>query len=427
MQSMELSVLIFYGVIVLLVLDYAFDRWLEAINIRQWNKPLPKGVASMYDKESYAKAKAYALANYRMSLISSSISTLFIVLFLLFNGLSILDHWVYAVLGFDKPIIAALLFFGVIAVVLALINLPFSFYSTFVIEQKFGFNKTSLKTFLLDLLKSSLLSLILGAGILSLIVKLYLVFGANFWLFAWLVMAIIMLLVSMFYSNIIVPLFNKQQALEAGELRTAIDEFAKKVGFKLDNIYVIDGSKRSTKANAYFTGLGPKKRIVLYDTLIQEHSTEELVAILAHEIGHYKHKHTRISLVLSLLQSAIMLYLLSLFIAPGGVVAEATARAFDVLPSFQIGVLIFGILYSPISQLVGILMNVFSRRNEYQADAFAAKNASAVDLSQALIKLSKNNLSNLNPHPYYVFVNYSHPPLLFRLNALRRLKETDLE
>jgi STE24 endopeptidase len=230
-----------------------------------------------------------------------------------------------------------------------------------------------------------------------------------------------MLFMTLFYSNIIVPLFNKQTPLEEGVLRTAIDAFAQKVGFKLDNIYVIDGSKRSTKANAYFTGLGAKKRIVLYDTLIADHSIEELVAVLAHEIGHYKKKHTRLSLILSLLQTGVMFYLLSLFIAPGGEIAQAAADALGGKSSFQIGVMVFGILYTPISTLLGIFMNIISRKNEYEADAFAKEHYSGKHLSQALIKMSVKHLSNLSPHPAFVFVNYSHPPLMARLAAMGKL------
>jgi len=228
-----------------------------------------------------------------------------------------------------------------------------------------------------------------------------------------------MILLTMFYSRLIVPIFNKRTPLEDGELKTGIANFGEKVGFELDNVFVIDGSKRSTKANAYFSGLGAKKRIVLYDTLINDHTVDEVVAILAHEVGHYKHKHTRSSILISLAQTGLMLFILSLFIAPGGEIANASAVAVNSKASFQIGILIFGILYSPVSEMLGIMMNWISRKNEYQADAFAKKYSSGVDLSNALIKLSANNLSNINPHPAFVFVHYSHPPLLFRLNKLK--------
>lgn len=416
---MELSNIIFFTVVLLLIFDFISDQWLSYLNAKQWNKPLPKEVASLYDESTFARAKNYAQINNKTDFIKSSISIILVLMVLYFNGLSWLDKLSYEIAGENSPILSALVFFGIIGVFSSILGLPFSIYSTFVIEQKFGFNKTTPKTFILDLIKSSILGIVIGAIILSIIIKLFLVFTTDFWIFAWIVLSVIMLFMTMFYSNLIVPLFNKQTPLEEGELRTAIGDFADKVGFKLDNIYVINGSKRSTKANAYFTGLGSKKRIVLYDTLINDHTTEELVAVLAHEIGHYKHKHTRTSLIISLVQSAFMLFLLSLFINTDGEIAKATAEAFGTKISFQMGVLIFGILFSPISLIIGIAMNYISRKNEYQADAFAAKNASAKDLSEALTKLTKNNLGNLNPHPTYVFINYSHPPLLFRLKAIR--------
>jgi len=240
-----------------------------------------------------------------------------------------------------------------------------------------------------------------------------------FWIYAWLVVAVFSIFMSMFYSNLIVPLFNKQTPLKEGELRSSIEDFAQKVGFKLDNIFVIDGSKRSAKANAYFTGLGPKKRIVLYDTLINDMETDELVAVLAHEIGHYKKNHIIQGLIISLIQTGIVLFIFSLLID-----SPLLSKALGVEePNFHIGLIAFGILYSPVSFVLGIFMNMLSRKNEYQADAFAAKNYRPEALASALKKLSVKNLSNLTPHPKYVFFNYSHPPLLERLNHLKTFEE----
>jgi len=378
---------------------------------------LPKEFKGIYDQEKYQTAMDYSKANSKVGIISSLLSFVIILLALFLGWFSMLDSVVNQ--WFEGSIFRALAFFGILGVASSVMSLPFSIYSTFVIEERFGFNKTNAKTFILDLLKGALLSAVLGGIILSVIVFLYLKLGTSFWWAAWLVVAGFMLFMTMFYSNIIVPLFNKQTPLEDGELRTAISNFSTKVGFKLDNIYVIDGSKRSTKANAYFTGLWAKKRIVLYDTLIKDHTTEELVAVLAHEIGHYKKKHTRTSLILGLLQTGLLLFLLSLFIAPGGEIAQAAADALGAQPSFQIGVLVFGILFAPISTILGIFMNIISRKNEYEADAFARDYYSGEQLSQALIKMSVNHLSNLNPHPAFVFVNYSHPPLMARLKGLR--------
>ena len=414
---MQLSNIIFVSVILIFILGFIFDRVLSYLNQNSWKKDLPSQFKGIYNVEKYHVAMNYSIINAKSGALESSLSFGVILLVLYFGGFGKLDAMVNQM--FDTPIIRALAFFGVLSFVTSILSIPFSIYSTFVIEEKFGFNRTDLKTFVLDLFKGALLSAIFGGLILSLIVFLYIQLGASFWWAAWLVVAVFMLFMMLFYSNVIVPLFNKQTPLEDGGLRTSIDEFARKVGFDLENIYVIDGSKRSTKANAYFTGLGAKKRIVLYDTLIADHTNEELVAILAHEIGHYKKKHTRQSMILGLLQAALLLFLLSIFIAPGGAIAQAAADAIGAEPSFQIGVLIFGILYTPISTIMGIFMNTISRKNEYEADAFAKEYYSGEYLSQALIKMSVKHLSNLNPHPAFVYVNYSHPPLLDRLKGLK--------
>ncbi len=412
-----MSDFIFKALVIILLLEFVFERLLSYLNRRNWSEEIPEAFRGIFDAEKYKEARAYSAANYKTGIISSTVSLLIMLTALFFGWFGLLDQWVNGIT--ENPVLRALLFFGIIGLASGIISLPFSLYHTFVIEERFGFNKTDLKTFVLDLIKSMLLSAVLGAIILGIIVWLYLKLGADFWWAAWLVVAAFMVFMMMFYSNLIVPLFNKQKPLEEGPLRDAIQEFAAKVGFKLDNIYVIDGSRRSTKANAYFTGLGAKKRIVLYDTLIEGHSVEELVAVLAHEIGHYKKKHTVQSLILGLLQTGLLFYLLSLFIAPGGAVAQAAAEALQAQPNFQIGVLVFGILYTPLSTLLGIFMNYLSRRNEFQADAFAREHYSGKALSEALLKMSVKHLSNLNPHPAYVFVHYSHPPLIQRLQALQ--------
>jgi STE24 endopeptidase len=298
-----------------------------------------------------------------------------------------------------------------------------------VIEEKFGFNKTTPKTFLFDKIKGLLLGAVIGGGLLSLIVFIYQSSGSHFWLLVWAVVTIFMIFMTMFYSNLIVPLFNKQTPLETGKLRDAIEAFAIKAGFRLKNIYVINGSLRSKKANAYFTGLGMKKRIVLYDTLINDHTTEELVAVLAHEIGHYKKKHTLVGIILAVLQTGLMLFFLSLFIKPGSSVSQALCQSLagfsdqPVQQSFYMGILAFGMLYSPLSLVLGIFFNMLSRSNEYAADRFAGTWYDPRFLMEALKKLSVNNLSNLRPHPAYVFFYYSHPTLLQRLEKLGNIKD----
>jgi STE24 endopeptidase len=296
-----------------------------------------------------------------------------------------------------------------------LLNLPFSVYDTFVIEKKFGFNLTTPGTFVLDLIKSLILGAVIGGGLMALIIWIYGKTGSWFWILTWGVVTLFSLFMAMFYSNLIVPLFNKQTPLPEGELRTAIHEFAQKVGFKLDNIFIINGSKRSSKGNAYFSGLGPKKRIVLYDTLINELTVNELVAVLAHEIGHYKKKHVLVALIIGVIQTGVLLFLFSVFVK-----SPSLSRALGVAePNFHIGMVAFGILYSPVSLVTGLFVSKMSRRNEFKADQFAAENFDPAALASALKKLSVQNLSNMTPHPLYVFFHYSHPPLLQRLEKLR--------
>lgn len=403
---------IFYIIVAILVFDYFLERLLDYLNSLLWSNKLPEELEGIYDADKYKKSQEYTRTNTRFSIYSDTISFLAMMLMLFLGGFAFLDHEVWAVT--DHPILMSLLFFGILALASDLLSLPFSIYGTFVIEEKFGFNKTTVKTYILDKLKGLLLGAIIGGGLLSLVVWIYMVSGVYFWLIAWGLISGFMIFMSMFYSNLIVPLFNKQIPLEEGELRNAIEAFSKKTSFKINNIYVIDGSKRSSKANAYFTGLGAKKRIVLYDTLIEEHTKGELVAVLAHEVGHYKKKHTLSGMILSILQTGLMLFILSRFIG-NPVLSEALGAS---QPSFHMGLIAFGLLYSPLSLLLGLVMNTISRKNEFAADRFSAENYDPLALSDALKKLSVNNLSNLRPHPVYVFFYYSHPPLLKRLQAL---------
>jgi len=409
-----MSQILFYIIIGLLVADFILERFLEYLNSTQWSDQLPEEEKDIYDAQEYQKQQAYEKVNFRFSMISSSFSFMLMFLMVLFAGFALVNNWALSVSV--NPILTALVFFGILLLASDILTTPFSIYDTFVIEEKFGFNKTSPKTFVLDKLKGYLLGAIIGGGLLALIIYIYQLTTTNFWIYAWLVITGFSVFMVLFYSSLIVPLFNKQTPLQEGELKTAIEKFSAKVGFKLDNIYVIDGSKRSTKANAYFTGFGAKKRIVLYDTLINDMTTNELVAVLAHEIGHYKKHHVIWSLLLGTLQTGIVLFIFSLFVGSPELSAALGVEA----PSFHIGLIAFGILYSPISMITGLFMNVFSRKNEYEADAFAAKYFDANELASALKKLSVKNLSNLRPHPAYVFFHYSHPTLLQRLRALKQ-------
>lgn len=406
------KILIF--IYIILVFDFILERILSYLNSVKRNRPVPPELDGVYDKETYQKSLAYKAANEKLGLFTSIFSFVLILLMLVFQGFAFVDSFSRQIT--EYPILLALVFFGILFLVSDLLGTPFDLYGTFVIEEKYGFNKTTPKLFILDKLKAYLIGAIIGGGLLSLFIWFYYKMGSNFWIYIWLIFIAFSVFMIMFYSNLIVPLFNKQKPLEEGELRDAITGFSVKAGFKLQNIYVIDGSKRSTKANAYFTGLGPKKRIVLYDTLIKQLSTDEIVAVLAHEIGHYKKKHTLIGLAASVVQIGLTLYILSLFLGN-----PALNEALGVYkPAIHIGLLVFGILYSPISTILGLIMNVVSRKNEYEADNYAASFGLGDSLIEGLKKLSKNNLSNLNPHPAYVFFHYSHPTLLQRIKALKK-------
>ncbi|MEL7586580.1 MAG: M48 family metallopeptidase [Prolixibacteraceae bacterium] len=403
---------IFWIIVAILTADFILERYLDYLNTTRWSAELPEEVKGIYDEEEYRKQQAYSKINHQFGMITSTFGFVLIMLMLFFQGFALVNGWALSVS--ESPVWSALIFLGILMLASDILTTPFDLYSTFVIEEQFGFNKTTVKTYILDKLKGWLLGAVIGGGLLALIIWIYLITGENFWLFVWLVISGFSILMVMFYSSLIVPLFNKQALLEEGELKNAIRTFAAKVGFQLDNIYVIDGSKRSTKANAYFTGLGSKKRVVLYDTLIQDMNISELVAVLAHEIGHYRKKHVLWSLLLGILQTGLMLFVFSRFIE-----SPALSEALGVKkPAFHIALITFGILYAPLSSVIGIAMNVFSRKNEYEADAYAARHYNGSALAEALKKLSVKNLSNLRPHPAYVFVHYSHPTLLQRLQAL---------
>jgi STE24 endopeptidase len=408
----------FYLIIGIIIFDAVFQLILDYLNTTRWSEELPAELEGIYDGEKYKKSQAYEKENFKFGLLSSAFSIVLILSLVVFGGFGVLDNWIQG--QTDNSIFQALMFFGIIGLFADLLSTPFSVYSVFVIETKYGFNKTTLKTYILDKIKSWLLIALIGGGMLSLVVYIYELTGGNFWIWVWLVLAIFSIFMSMFYSSLIVPLFNKQEKLEEGELRSEIQAFANLSGFKLDNVFKIDGSKRSTKANAYFSGLGSKKRIVLYDTLINNQSNEEIVAVLAHEVGHYKKKHIITGLIISLLNSLLMLFFLSLFIQPGSMISFQLTEALGADNfSFHVGILAFGILYGPLSFFTGMLMNIVSRKNEYEADAFAKDYKLDESLISALKKLSVDNLSNLRPHPAYVFFHYSHPTLLQRIQAIR--------
>src|ERR1035437_1554650 len=408
---------LFIIIVAILLIDFAFDKTLDFLNLKNLSPEIPKEAEGIYDPEKYKKSQEYYKVNHNFSMLTSSVTLVAMLLMLFLNGCAFTDSFVRQYT--QNPILMALLFFGILGLASDILGMPFSLYQTFVIEEKFGFNKTTVKTFILDKLKGYLLAAIVGGGLFSLIIWIYQSTGSYFWLFAWAVISFVTIFITMFYTTFLVPIFNKLTPLPEGELRTAIEEYCKKVGFKLNNLFMIDGSKRSAKANAYFSGLGAKKTIVLYDTLIEKHSTEELVAVLAHEVGHYKKKHTLTGTIQGVIQTGVMLFIMSLFLGNPELSKALGASA----SSFHLDILVFGMLYSPLSEILGIISNIISRKHEFEADAYAKETYSGTALQTALKKLSVDNLSNLKPHPAYVFVHYSHPPLLKRLNALNEKQD----
>ena len=401
-----------YLIIGLVIFNYLFSTVLDFINGRNWRTEIPPVMKDFYHEDKYLKAKNYSKEKGKVSLISSTLSTLITLLFLIFNGYGWLDNFI--AVYYTIPFLKAGIFFLVLFILSDFISIPFSCYNTFVIEEKYGFNKTTVKTFVLDKVKGYLLTLIIGGVLLFGAIYIVSLLENGFWVWLWLSLSVIMLLVNMFYADLIVPIFNKLTPLEAGSLREKIESYTKKVGYSLKNIYIIDGSKRSSKANAFFSGLGPRKTIALYDTLVEKHTEEELVAVLAHEVGHYKKKHVFTSLFLTIFQLGLMCFLLETCLKVGEI-SQALGGKEMV---FHLGLVAFGILYSPVGTVLSILMNINSRKNEFEADHYAKTTYSGVALELALKKLSVDSLSNLHPHPFYTFIHYSHPPLLKRLSAL---------
>lgn len=402
-------------IIVILIVDFGLERFLAFLNIKESGKELPELLKNIYDSEKYAKQQDYFRTNSRFGMLTSSFSFLVTLSMFIFGGFGWVDGLVQQYV--QHPIWTPIVFFGILFIFNDLIGIPFSLYDTFVIEERFGFNKITPKLFVFDKLKGYAMTIVLGGGILFLIIWIYTLTPTYFWLLAWAVVTGFSLFMTMFYSQIIVPLFNKQTPLEAGELRTEIEKFATKTDFNLDNIFVIDGSKRSTKANAYFSGLGAKKRIVLYDTLMDKMTTDEILAVLAHEIGHYKHKHTLKNFLISMPTTMILFYVFGL-VLQSDLLSQALGGE---SASFHLNALAFSILYSPISLVLDIFTNVLSRKFEYQADAYAAQHGYSIQLQTGLKKLTATSLGNLMPHPLYVFFHYSHPTLLQRITKINAI------
>ena len=409
---------ILYLLLVIVIIDFLLERILGYLNDKSSKSPVPQELAGVYDDAQYEKSQEYQRVTGRFGNLTAACSFLLTISALYFGWFGWLDDAIRAYSPFD--LLSTVMFFGIIYIASDLLSIPFSLYATFVIEERFGFNKTTLKTFILDKIKGYILTIIVGGLLLAALLVLIAMMGQNFWIYFWVIVTVFILFLNVFYTSWILPLFNKLKPIEDGELKTSIEAFSQKVGFPLSNIFVMDGSKRSSKGNAFFSGLGKRKKVVLYDTLIAQHTTEELTAVFAHEVGHFKKKHIILSTVLSVLQIGIMLFLLSRMIFT----SEVSYAMGGQVSTIHLNMLAFAILYSPLSRILGIFMNVLSRKNEYEADEYAVKNYRRQPLIDGLKKMSSDHLSNLTPHPAYVFVNYSHPPLLQRVQAMKATDES---
>jgi len=405
---------IFYAIIAILFFNYLFSFFLEKINLK--NKPihLPEIISDIYDKEDYHKQQLYEVEKSKLSIIEMSVSSILIIVLFSLKGFGTLQVIVSNIT--QNQILQTLIYFGILSFCSLIFSLPFSYYDKFIIEEAYGFNKSTKKLFWIDTLKGVLLTSILGGVILGIISWLYLFNPSIFWITALIVILVFSLLMNALYSTVILPLFNKKTLLSEGELKDKVINFAQNIGFSINNIYLIDGSKRSSKANAFFTGFGRKKRIFLYDTLTNKLTDDEILAVLAHELGHYKKNHIWINLGIGMVQSALFLYLFGIF-SQSSTLTEVMGVGGNI-SIFYLNAICFVLLINPIQTILGILMNFLSRKMEYSADKFASSKGMANSLVSALKKLASINYSNLTPHPFYVLVNYSHPPIYNRIRAL---------
>jgi len=406
-----------FGIIILiaLIVDYLMNYISDRLNISNMNSDLPEEFEGIYSKDEYKKSQEYTKERTKFGHISSSFSLIITLCFWFLGGFDFLDKWVMTLA--ETEVYRGIIYISVLLIGQSILGLPFSVYSTFVIEEKYGFNKTSLKTFILDMVKGIGLGVIIGLPILAGILYVLGEMGQYAWLYTWIGITVISMLITYIAPTWIMPLFNKFTPLEDGELKDLIMDYARRVDFPLTNLFIIDGSKRSTKSNAFFTGFGKNKKIALYDTLLENQTNNEILAILAHEIGHYKKKHISKSMIISVLHTGVLLFLLQYFLGS----KELFEAFFMENMSVYSGLIFFSLLFAPIEMILSVLMNILSRKNEYEADRYAKENGNLEEhLISALKKLSVNNLSNLTPHPFYTFLNYSHPTVLDRINALKQ-------
>lgn len=407
-----MATIFLYLIIAFLVLDTVVGFTLSWLNAKWMRHPIPKVLEGIYDEAKYRRQQQYMIDNRRFGRINDVVELIITLAIVATGLLGWLDTFTTTLT--DNLAFQAIIFVIIVNIVATIIDLPFSYYDTFVIEERYGFNKTTQRTFWLDRIKGFLVSIVITGVLLWIVVSLYELWGSRFWVWASLICCAFLLFVNLFYSNLIVPLFNKQTPLPAGELRDAIEAAARKAGFAMKDIYVIDGSKHSTKANAYFTGFGAKRRIVLYDTLMDQLTTDEIVAVLAHEMGHYRHGDTIKQMLLSMATIVIYLFVFSLFV-DNAALSEALGGE---RVSFALAIVAFGLLLSPINYIISPLSNAYTRRCEYCADRFAADMGMSQPLISGLKKLTAESLGNLTPHPLVVKITYSHPTLVQRITRL---------
>lgn len=401
-------------IVFIILFEFVFDLVVSYLKTSNINPKIPKDFKKIYKVKSYQKSINYMVTNEKFSLIKGTFSLGLTIIFIFAGIGNSIDTFAR---GFNLGTpLTGLIFFSLIFLGLTIIGLPFSYYHTFIIEERFGFNKSSKGTFFKDQIISFILGFIIGGVILFILISLFDTLGSSAWLWAWLALTLIQIVLIYLSPVLILPLFNKFTPLEKGSTRSAIMSYLNKVNFHVQGLYTMDGSKRSTKTNAFFTGFGRFKKIALFDTLIKNHNDQELVAVLAHEVGHYKLKHTVKLLALAIISSGAMLFFFSLLIS-----SQSLASGLNIqTPSIYANFLVASILFTPAMTIFGVIANIFSRRFERQADSFAKATASGKDLGKALKKLSVDNLSYLRPHPLVVFLEYSHPPVLERLARLKQ-------
>ncbi len=413
---MTASDLLLLGIVLFVLIEFTAGMVINYLNERSKNQPLSAEGAEIFNPEEYAKSMAYGTAKYRLEMLTTLVSTAVILAAIALGWFAWLDDQLRD--RVTNNLLITVLFGAIVAVVGTLANIPAGYYSTFVIEEKFGFNKSTKKLFFQDAIKQLIISLALGLVLLYAVAWIYQELQSQFWIIAWLLFAVFSLFMFVFGTRIFLPMFNKLKPLPEGELRTAVEDYCQKQGFPLSKLYEMDASKRSTKLNAFFSGMGKVKIIGLYDTLLEKLTVQETVSVLAHEVGHYKRKHVYTMFAFSNIQTLIIFSLLGWLLGNPNL---SKALGADV-PSFHLSLLAFFLLFSPVSTLLGLINNSFSRRNEYQADQYSIDTypGAREHMYSALKKLSRESLSNLNPHPVYVAVHYSHPPILDRLANLKK-------